>query len=434
MVWVELAVVLVAIFLGARLGSVAIGMAGGLGVLALGVLGVPVKFADIPFDVIGIIMSVIAAISAMQMAGGLEWLVALADKLLRKKPNRVTLYAPLITYFMTLMAGTGHTAFSTLPVIAEVAKENKVRPSRPLSISVVSSQVAITASPVSAATVLMADLLEPKGVSYLQLLAVAIPSSLIAVVAVSFVAARLGKPLEQDEEYQRRLAAGMIKHRGATDFEPPKGARASVLIFLAGIICVMAYATIISPSVGWIKDPWIPRTEGIMITMLAVATVIVMVGRFEAAKVASTSTFRSGMSASVCVLGVAWLGTTFVNHNEAAIMDLAGNVLASQPWLLAVVLFFASALLYSQAATAKALVPTAIAMGVPTIGVVASFAAVSGLFVLPTYPTLIAAVEMDETGSTRIGRFVFNHPFMIPGVLTIAGAVALAFALGAVIL
>jgi anaerobic C4-dicarboxylate transporter DcuA len=409
-------------------------MAGGMGVLALGVLGVPVKFADIPFDVIGIIMSVIAAIAAMQMAGGLDWLVALADKVLRKNPARVTLVAPLVTYFMTLMAGTGHTAFSTLPVIAEVAKESKVRPSRPLSISVVSSQLAITASPVSAATVLMADLVEPKGVSYLQLLAVAIPSSLIAVILVSFVANRLGKPLEKDEEYQRRLAAGLITHRGATKFEPPKGARASVFIFLAGIILVMIYATVISPSVGWIKDPWVPRTEGIMIMMLTVATVIVLVGKFEASKVLTTSTFRSGMSACVCVLGVAWLGTTFVTNNEDAIMGLAGNVLQSQPWMLAVVLFFASALLYSQAATTKALVPTAIAMSVPTLGVVASFAAVSGLFVLPTYPTLIAAVEMDETGSTRIGRAVFNHPFMIPGVLTIATAVGLAFALGSVIL
>jgi anaerobic C4-dicarboxylate transporter DcuA len=434
MIWLELLVVLAAIFLGARLGSIAIGMAGGLGVLVLGAMKVPIAFADIPFDVIGIIMSVIAAIAAMQMAGGLDWLVAWADRLLRKNPKRITLYAPIITYLMTLLAGTGHTAFSTLPVIAEVAKENGVRPSRPLSISVVSSQIAITASPVSAAVVFMADQLEPRGIGYLQLLAVSIPSSLIAVIAISFLANMLGKPLDQDPEYQRRLAAGQVKLRGAVKYDAPPGALASVFIFLAGIICVMLYATLISPSVGLIAEPWLPRTEAIMAMMLTVATVIVLIGKFDTAKVLTMSTFRSGMSACVCVLGVAWLGTTFVNHNQEAIMNLAGNVLESQPWLLAVVLFFASALLYSQAATAKALMPTAFALGVSPLAAVASFAAVSGLFILPTYPTLIAAVEMDDTGSTRIGKFIFNHPFIIPGTLTIAASVALAFGFGALIL
>jgi len=135
MVFLQLAIVLAAIFLGARLGSIGIGFAGGLGVLVLALMGV--RPGDIPIDVILIIMSVIAAIAAMQVAGGLDYLVSLAEKLLRKKPKYITYLAPLVTYFMTIMAGTGHTAFSTLPVIAEVAKEQGIRPSRPLSIAVV---------------------------------------------------------------------------------------------------------------------------------------------------------------------------------------------------------------------------------------------------------------------------------------------------------
>ncbi|GAA6526384.1 anaerobic C4-dicarboxylate transporter [Intrasporangium sp. DVR] len=434
MIWLHLAIVLGAIFLGARLGSIAIGFAGGLGVLALGLLGVPVSQEAIPFDVIAIIMAVIAAIASMQVAGGMDYLVNLADRLLRRNPRQVTLVAPLVTYFMTLMAGTGHTAFSTLPVIAEVAKENRIRPSRPLSIAVVSSQMAITASPISAAVVFMASVLEPVGVDYLQLLAVAIPSTLLAVVLTSFLANRLGRELSDDEVYQDRVARGLVSYRGEHDYVEQRGAKFSVLAFLAGIVLVMAYATAISPKVGLITDPAIPRNEAIITIMLAVAAVNVLVCRLDAVAVLDAQTFKSGMSACVCILGVAWLGTTFVNAHIETIKAFAGDVLTGQPWALAVVLFFAASLLYSQAATTKALVPAALAIGVAPLTVVAAFPAVSALFVLPTYPTLLAAVEMDDTGSTRIGKYVFDHPFMIPGVVNIAIAVALGFAIGSVIL
>jgi anaerobic C4-dicarboxylate transporter DcuA len=195
MLALELIIVLGAIFIGARLGSIGIGLAGGIGVLLLGAIGVPVDQGAIPFDVIAIIMAVIAAIAAMQVAGGMDYLVGVADRFLRKRPKQITLWAPIVTYFMTLFAGTGHTAFSTLPVIVEVAKENDIRPSKPLSIAVVASQMAITASPISAAVVFFASILEPEGVDYVQLLAIAIPSTLLAVILTSFLANMLGKPL-----------------------------------------------------------------------------------------------------------------------------------------------------------------------------------------------------------------------------------------------
>ena len=237
MVIVHILIVLAAIFLGARIGSIGIGMAGGLGVLMLGLTGVPITREDIPFDVIGIIMTVIAAIAAMQRAGGMDYLVHIAEKFLRKNPKRITFYAPVVTWLMTVLAGTGHTAFSTLPVIVEVAKEGKVRPSRPLSIAVVASQMAICASPISAAVVLLASLLEPMNVGYLQVLAVVIPATFLSIFPAAWIANKFGKELEDDPVYQERKAKGLVKEPlGAGSFAPQKGAKASVIVFL---VCLL---------------------------------------------------------------------------------------------------------------------------------------------------------------------------------------------------
>jgi anaerobic C4-dicarboxylate transporter DcuA len=433
MILLEISIVLGAIYLGARMGSMGIGFAGGVGVLIL-TAGLGLKPGTIPIDVILIIMSVITAIAAMQVSGGMDYLVSLAEKLLRKHPKQITFLAPVVTYFMTLFAGTGHTAFSTLPVIAEVAKEQGIRPSRPLSIAVVASQVAITASPISAAVVFFSGILEPFGVDYLVLLAVCIPSTFLACMVGALVANVMGKPLADDPIYQDRLAKGLIKKPGATHIKIKEGAKRSVVIFLMAIAAVMVYATAISDKVGLIIDPVLPRDSAIMVIMLSAAAAITLFCKIDASEISNAGTFKSGMSACVCVLGVAWLGDTFVANHIDEIKDLAGNLLQSQPWLLSVTLFFASMLLYSQGATTKALMPAALAIGVSPLTAVASFAAVSALFVLPTYPTLLAAVEMDDTGSTRIGKAVFNHPFLIPGVVTIASSVALAFLFGSMIL
>ncbi|ACZ75426.1 MULTISPECIES: anaerobic C4-dicarboxylate transporter [Dickeya] len=433
MLILELFIVLLAIYLGARLGGIGIGFAGGLGVLVL-TLGLHIKPGAIPFDVIEIIMAVIAAIAAMQIAGGMDYLVSLAEKLLRRQPRYVTFLAPLVTYFMTLLAGTGHTAFSTLPVIAEVAKEQGIRPSRPLSIAVVASQIAITASPISAAVVFVAGLLEPKGVSYLALLGICIPSTLIAIMLTAILTNFLGKELKDDEIYQERLRKGEVTLRGHGHQELKPGAKLSVGLFLIGIIAVVLYATAISDTVGLIQNPVLPRNEAIVVFMLTIATLICITCRVDTAQILSASTFKSGMSACVCVMGVAWLGDTFVKAHITDIQSTAGTLLQSHPWMLAVVLFFAATLLYSQAATAKALMPAALMLGVSPVTAIASFAAVSALFVLPTYPTLLAAVEMDDTGSTRIGKYVFNHAFLIPGVVAISLSVAFGFVIGNMVL
>lgn len=471
MIVLEFLIVLVFIFLGARLGSIGIGFAGGAGLLALAIVGVTISADQMPVDVITIIMAVIAAIATMQVAGGMDYLVRIAERILRKNPRHLNFLAPIVTYLMTIMAGTGHTAFSMIPVITEVAKENDMRPSRPLSIAVPASQMAITASPISAAVVAFSAMLEPDGVDYLQLLAIAIPSTFIACMLTAGIMMMWDKmrgtsELHTLDVYQERLKAGVIAPPKGANLEAlPASAKKSVMIFLAGLVTVMVYATMISDKVGLKTNslgknlfyekttdvitevngskvvettvaltPIIGRDAAIIAIMLGVAMLIALLCKVNTVNVLTASVFKSGMSAVVCVLGVAWLGTAFVKNNEAWIKDTAGELLTDQPWTLAIVLFFASALLYSQAATTRALMPTALAIGVAPLAAIAAFPAVSALFVLPTYPTLLAAVEMDDTGSTRIGKFVFDHPFVIPGIINIIIAVALGFLFGGIIL
>ncbi|OCS06075.1 anaerobic C4-dicarboxylate transporter [Campylobacter fetus] len=422
-----------AIFLGVKLGGMGIGYAGGLGVVILAlVLGM--KPGNIPWDVILIIMSVIAAITAMQMAGGLDYLVQIAEKILRKNPKYIN---------YTIFAGTGHTAFSMIPVIVEVAKGQNIKPAAPLSIAVVASQIAITASPVSAAVVFMSGILEPLGCSYPMLLAICIPTTFIGCMITSFIVSTFWNlDLDKDPVYQQRLRDGLVKEvKGAEYKEVSKSAKTSVAIFLIGVLAVVFYATAISKNVGLIDPVILGRDHAIISFMLTIATLIIIVCKVRTDTLVQSSVFKSGMVACVCVLGVAWLGDTFVSGHIEGIKGFASDLVGKYPFLLSVALFFASMLLYSQAATAKAIIPAVIlALGITPENsgqiyiVVASFAAVSALFVLPTYPTLLGAVQMDDTGTTRIGKYVFNHAFLVPGVLAIAISVALGFILAPMML
>lgn len=439
MIILQVIVLFGAIFLGIRLGGIGIGYAGGLGVIVLGLM-LGMKPGAIPWDVILIIMAVIAAISAMQIAGGLDYLVQIAERILRSNPKYINYLAPTVTYFLCILAGTGHTAFSMIPVIVEVAKEQNIKPSAPLSIAVVSSQIAITASPVSAAVVYMTGVLEPLGWSYPLLLAIWIPTTFAGCMVTAFIITKFSNlDLSNDPIYKDRLAKGLVKKAiGAQNLQLKKGAKLSVALFCIGVLFVVLYATAISQIGGkpvFIENVIVGRDAAIMSAMLTIATLIVIFCKVDVSKIPETSSvFKSGMVACVCVFGVAWLGNTFVSGHEDSIKSLAKQLVEQYPWLLAVAFFFASTLLYSQAATAKAIVPvvvTALAISPENAGsayiLVASFAAVSALFVLPTYPTLLGAVQMDDTGSTRIGKYIFNHAFFLPGILAIAFSVAFGF-------
>ncbi|WP_316669875.1 anaerobic C4-dicarboxylate transporter [uncultured Propionibacterium sp.] len=424
MFWAELAVVLIFILIGARLGGVGIAYAGASGVIVLGLLGCRVDpTTGIPWDVLGIIIAVISCVAALQACGGLDLLIMVSERMLRRSPRRITLLAPVVTFLMTVLCGTGHVAFATLPVIAEVAKEQRIRPSRPLSIAVVASQVAIAASPISAAMIAMASAVEPLGIGYLPLVGVSILICFIGCMAGALVASRLGCELEDDPVYQERMAAGLVATRGEGEYDIKPYARRSVLIFTVALVVVMAYAAL-SSGIGAMP---MGRNAAIMTTMMLAALLMRFTCRMDLGEVSNQSTFRGGMSAALCILGVAWLGNTFVNSNLDLIEGAGRAAIQGHPWLLAVVLFLASALLYSQGATTATFMPVAAAMGVGGAVMAASFPAVTGLYLLPTYPTTVAAIEMDDTGSTRIGEYVFNHPFILPGITSVVVAVGLGF-------
>ena len=436
MLILQIIVLLGAIFLGVRLGGIGIGYAGGAGVLILG-LFLGMKPGNIPWDVILIIASVISAISAMQLAGGLDYLVRIAERILRANPKYINYLAPVVTYVLTIFAGTGHTAFSMIPVIVEVSKEQHIRPCVPLSIAVVASQIAITASPVSAAVMYMSGVLEGFGWSYPALLGIWIVTTFVGCMLTAFIMTLISNmDLDSDPVYMERLAKGLVNQAATKTTETPLKpyAKLSVLIFLIGVIAVVLYASAISPAVGLIENVVVGRDAAIMSLMLLVGMFTTILCKIEIGRIADTSVFKSGMVAIVCVLGVAWLGDTFVSGHANEIKEFAATTVAAYPALLAVIFFFAAMLLYSQAATAKAITPAVVAaLGITAANpgdsymLVATFAAVSALFVLPTYPTLLGAVQMDYTGTTRIGKWVFNHSFFIPGVLAIVLSVALGF-------
>lgn len=418
MLFLQLLVVLVAIIIGARLGGIGLGVMGGVGLAILSfVFGLQPTAP--PIDVMLMIAAVIAAASCMQAAGGLEYMVKVAEHILRRNPAKVTILSPIVTYLFTFIAGTGHIAYSVLPVIAEVARETKIRPERPLGIAVIASQQAITASPISAATVALLGLLAGFDISLFDILKVTVPATLIGVLVGAFCSMKVGKELEDDPEYQRRLKEGMIEEvtQESTRIENLSKARISVLIFLLATFLIVLFGSIdslrpsfeVNGQVTMLNMPSI-----IEIIMLSTAAVILLVCRIDGIKAVQGNIFPAGMQAVIAIFGIAWMGDTFIAGNLEQLKGSIEQVVQSMPWLFGVALFVMSILLYSQAATIRAVVPLGIALGISPLLLIALFPAVNGYFFIPNYPTVVAAINFDRTGTTRIGKYILNHSFMMP--------------------
>ena len=539
MFWIQFAVVMATIFIGARLGGIGLGVMGGLG-LAVLVFVFNLQPTSPPIDVMLMIAAVVTAAGVLQAAGGLDYLVGLAEKILRSHPDRITYLAPLVTYFFTLFAGTGHVAYSVLPVIAEVARETGVRPERPMSIAVIASQQAITASPIAAATVALLGLLGGASAKFgfnielIDILKVCIPSTLIGVLIAAFVSSKMGKDLDKDPEYQQRLKDGLITApRQTNDAESrvaladtPATAKIAVALFLTGTILVVLFGSfpqmrpewsigndikishIVVKSeseardalaqlksggtfsdvardcsidasaakggdLGWqSKGKMLPEIEKacaklkkpgdltevvktdfgyhiikfddkrpstnkekmgmphvIEIVMLSIAALMLLICKVKVGRVTEGSVFIAGIQAVIAIFGIAWMGDTFFQGN----MDFLGGSIKSMvtqaPWLFAFALFVLSVLLYSQAATVRALMPLGISLGIPAPFLIAMFPAVNGYFFIPNYPTVVAAINFDRTGTTGIGKFVLNHSFMIPGLVATSSSIGIGFVL-----
>ncbi|MBP3749940.1 MAG: anaerobic C4-dicarboxylate transporter [Prevotella sp.] len=419
----QLLIVAAMIFIGARIGGIALGIYGMVGVFIL-VFIFGLDPGSIPVDVMLIIVSVITASASLQAAGGMDYMVNVAARFLKKHPNHITFLAPLVTWFFSLMAGTAHTCYALLPIIAEIARKNKVRPERPLSVATIAASLGCTGSPVSAATaaILSHELLGDRGITMKDILLVTIPASLIAILVASLVQNYVGKPLEQDPEYQRRIKEGIIKEEDASssgEIAVSPQAKWAVIIFLLGVLAVVVLGIFseLRPFDDNENRP-MSMNSAIEVIMMSIAALILLVGKADVREAARGNVFASGMNAMVSIFGVAWMGSTFFENNHDVIMGRVEHILNAYPVLFALPLFVFSIMLFSQAATAKTLYPVGLAMGVPPLVMLAVFPAVNGYFFLPNYPTSVAAIGFDRTGSTSIGKYVINHSFQLAGFIT----------------
>lgn len=427
--WLQLLFVLLAIVVGARVGGIGLGVFGGLGLAVLTfVFGLEPTAP--PIDVMLMIVAVIAAAGCMQAAGGLDLMVKWAEKILRRHPQRITLLSPLVTYLFTFFAGTGHVAYSVLPVIAEVARETGIRPERPMGIAVIASQQAITASPISAATVALLSMLAGYDITLFDILKISIPCTLMGVLAGALYSMRVGKELEDDPVYQARLKSGELSGANYCTAEVlhPGKALTSVLLFLAATVGIVLFGSIDS------LRPSFQTSEGVVVMqmahiievlMLSVAALILLLTGTSGMKAAKSSVFNAGMQAVVAIFGIAWMGDTFISGNIAVIKEGIFGMVTDMPWLFGIALFVMSILLFSQAATIRALLPLGMALGISPYMLIALFPAVNGYFFIPNYPTVVAAINFDTTGTTRIGKYVLNHSFMMPGLISTFVAVGL---------
>lgn len=428
LILLQFAIVLALIFKGARVGGIGLGIYGMVGVFIL-VFVFGMKPGNLPIDVMLIIVSVITAAAALQAAGGLDYLVGLAAKFLRKHPTHITYFGPLTTWLFCLVAGTAHTCYSLLPIISEIATNSKIRPERPLSVATIAASLGITGSPVSAATaaIISTDLLGGAGIELKDVMMICIPASLIAILVAAFVQNHIGKELVDDEVYKERVAKGIIdpKHDSKLIDEmiknPNPRAKYAVVAFLLGVLMVVVFGSVPSLRPSFMVDGMLHRVtmpETIEIVMMSVAALILVVGKANVHDAVKGNVFGAGMNAMVAIFGIAWMGDTFFNGNLAFFKEHIANVVTQYPFLFAIALFFMSIMLFSQAATVRTLYPLGIGLGIAPLALVAMFPAVNGYFFLPNYPTTVAAINFDRTGSTGIGRFVVNHSFQLAGFIT----------------
>lgn len=435
----QFAIVLTLIFIGARIGGIGLGIYGMVGVFIL-VFVFGMKPGNLPIDVMLIIVSVITAAASLQAAGGLDYLVGLAAKFLRKHPEKITYYGPLTTWLFCLVAGTAHTSYSLLPIISEIATNSKIRPERPLSVATIAASLGITGSPVSAATaaIISTDLLGGKGMELSTILIVCIPASLIAILVAAFVQNHVGKELVDDPIYKERVAQGIIKPEEDSKLidemikNPNPRAKYAVVAFLLGVFLVVLFGSVPSLRPSFIVDGKLQRVsmpETIEIIMMAISALILILGKAKVGNAVKGSVFAAGMNAMVAIFGIAWMGDTFFNGNLEFFKEQIANVVTQYPFLFAIALFFMSIMLFSQAATVRTLYPLGIGLGISPLALVAMFPAVNGYFFLPNYPTEVAAINFDRTGTTRIGRFVVNHSFQLAGFITTIVSISVGYAI-----
>ena len=415
---IQLLIVLGALYVGSRYGSLALGAISGIG-LAILVFGFGMKPGTPPTDVIYIIIAAVTCASVLQAAGGMDWLIQIAERALRKHPDHITFYAPICTFLLTVLVGTGHVVYTLMPLIADIALKKGIRPERPCAVASIASQVGITCSPIAAAVVAFTTISAANGfdVTIPQVLIVTIPACLVGLLAAAACSYKRGKDLDKDPEFQARLKdPEMYKYmygENATllDKVVSKEAKRSVLIFLTAIVAIVVLA-----ACGY---KTVKMNLVIQIIMLTAAGLMIMLCRAKPAVATSGKVFQSGMVAVIAIFGIAWMADTYFSNYMDTIQGALGGLVGKYPWAIAFVFFLVSVLINSQGAVVVSMLPLAYSLGIPGPILLGVLPSVYGYFFIPNYPSDIATVNFDRSGTTKIGKYLLNHSFMMPGLVSV---------------
>ncbi|KZR33244.1 anaerobic C4-dicarboxylate transporter [Enterobacter genomosp. S] len=442
MITIEFIVIILCLLIGTRFGGMGLGLISGIGLFILSfVFGL--QPGKPPVDVMLTILAVIGCASTLQTAGGLNVMMQFAERLLRKHPQHITLLAPFTTWTLTFLCGTGHVVYTMFPIIADIALKKGIRPERPMAVASVASQMAITASPVSVAVVSLVSILGAQhGIGHawgiLEILAVSVPASLCGVAIAALWSLRRGKNLADDPEFQEKLKDPKQREfiYGGTetlmDQRFPKQAYWSTWIFFAGIAVVVLLGAVpaLRPAFE-IKGKMTALSMNLVIQMmmLIAGAVMLMTCKVNASAISNGAVFKAGMVAIFSVFGVAWMSDTFFQAHLGELKMALEGVVKSHPWTYAIVLFLVSKLVNSQAAALTAVAPMGLMLGIDPKMLVAFFPASYGYFVLPTYPSDLACIGFDRSGTTRIGKFIINHSFILPGLIGVSCACVVSYLL-----
>ena len=428
---IELLIVLAALYVGSRYGSLVLGAISGIG-LAILIFGFGLEPGKPPTDVIYIIIAAVTCAGTLQASGGMDWMIQLAEKVLRRHPAHITFLGPLVTFFLTVLVGTGHVVYTIMPIICDIALKKNIRPERPCGVASIASQVGITCSPIAAAVVAFVTISNANGymVAIPQVLMVTIPACLLGLFCASLASYKRGKDLDKDPEFLARKADPKIyKYMyGSTattlDKEITRAAKVSVYVFLGALLVIVCFA-----FCQMIKIDGVPLANiinlpkmniCIQIIMLVAAALNIMLCKVDLKNAVSGSVWKSGMVAVIAIYGIAWLADTYFSNYLTQMEQMLSGLVASYPWCIAFVFFLVSVLINSQGAVVVAMLPLAYQLGIAGPVLLGVLPSVYGYFFIPNYPSDIATVNFDRSGTTVIGKYLLNHSFMMPGLISIS--------------
>jgi anaerobic C4-dicarboxylate transporter DcuB len=435
---IQLLIVLGALWVGSRYGSLALGAISGIG-LAILVFCFSLKPGTPPTDVIYIIIAAVTCAGIMQASGGMDWLIQIAEKMLRKHPDRITFLAPLTTFFLTVLVGTGHVVYTLMPIICDIALKKGIRPERPCGVASIASQVGITCSPIAAAVVAFVTISNENGfdISIPGVLMVSIPACLCGLMAAAAASYHRGLDLDKDPEFQKKIADPVqreyIYGSGATtlDKEIPQSAKNAVFVFLGALCIIVFFAIFQSALPSWDGKP-LKMNLVIQIVMIAAAALMILFCKAQPKKAVSGPVWQSGMVAVVAIYGIAWMADTYFSNYMPEIQAMLEGIVKDYPWSIALVFFMVSVLINSQGAVVVSMLPLAYSLGIAGPVLLGVLPSVYGYFFIPNYPSDIATVNFDRSGTTVIGKYLLNHSFMMPGLICVFTSTIVAYVLSSI--